>query len=124
MGFFGAVATCFRKYMDFKGRARRPVYWWWMLFYWVTLIGLSVIDENFFRSRGGVFAGLAMLALALPTFAVTARRLHDTDRSGWLQLIGLIPIAGLILIVYLCQRGTEGPNRFGSDDLALAAEFD
>ena len=46
--------------------------------------------------------------------AVGARRLHDTDRSGWWQLLFLVPVLGwIVLIVFWCQRGTEGPNRFG-----------
>jgi uncharacterized membrane protein YhaH (DUF805 family) len=68
---------------------------------------------------------LGVLALFLPTLAAGVRRLHDTDRSGWMMLIVLIPLVGpIILIVFLCQRGTEGANRFGEDDMAAAAAFD
>ena len=62
---------------------------------------------------------LANLALLLPNLAVGARRLHDTDRSGWFLLLVFIPLIGIIiLIVWWCQRGTAGPNRFGPDPLA------
>jgi uncharacterized membrane protein YhaH (DUF805 family) len=126
MGFGGAIKTVFGKYVDFKGRARRPEYWWWILFYTLVLVGLTIVD-TFIAIAGGpaLLSTLASLGLFLPTLAAQVRRLHDTDRSGWMVLIGIIPIVGwIILLVFLCQRGTEGPNRFGSDDLSVAAEFD
>jgi uncharacterized membrane protein YhaH (DUF805 family) len=126
MGFVDAIKTCFRKYVDFKGRARRPEYWWFILFYFIVLTGLSILD-GVMAALGlpGFFGFLGILGLVLPSLAVAVRRLHDTDRSGWMLLISLIPLVGsIIVIVFLCQRGTDGPNRFGSDDLAAAAEFD
>lgn len=126
MGFVDAIKTVFSKYATFSGRARRPEYWWWYLFYFVVLVVLQIIDAVIAVAGGPpLFSLLGVLALFVPTIAVAARRLHDTDRSGWMQLIVLIPLVGfIILIVFLCQRGTDGPNRFGSDDLAAAAEFD
>lgn len=126
MGFGGAIKTVFSKYATFKGRARRPEYWWWYLFYFLVLLGLQIVDGVIAYAGGPpLFSVLGILALFVPTIAVATRRLHDTDRSGWMQLIVLIPLVGaIILIVFLCQRGTDGPNRFGSDDLAAAAEFD
>jgi len=126
MGFGGAIKTVFGKYATFSGRARRPEYWWWYLFYFLVLIGVEIID-GIIAAAGGppVFTLLTVLVFFVPTIAVACRRLHDTDRSGWMQLIALIPLVGfIILIVFLCQRGTDGPNRFGSDDPAVAAEFD
>ncbi len=62
----------------------------------------------------GALSGLIALALVLPQLAVTARRLHDTDRSGWWMLLWLIPIIGwIVILVFLCQRPTPGQNRFG-----------
>ena len=56
----------------------------------------------------------AVAGLLIPSIAVGIRRLHDTDRSGWWQLLGLVPVLGWIaLIVFYCQRGSAGPNRFG-----------
>jgi len=101
-------------------------YWWWILFYVLALVGLSILDAIIAMvGLPALLASLGTLALFLPTLAVQVRRLHDTDRSGWWVLIGLIPLVGwIIILIFLCQRGTEGPNRFGSDDLAMAAEFD
>jgi uncharacterized membrane protein YhaH (DUF805 family) len=126
MGFGGAIKTCFSKYATFRGRARRQEFWWWFLFYYLILFGLSFLDFFITAAGGpGVTSLLAILALFLPTLAAQVRRLHDTDRSGWFILLSFIPLIGIIiLIVFWCQRGTDGPNRFGSDDLSAAAEFD
>ena len=128
MGFGDAIKTCFRKYAVFRGRARRPEYWWWTLFNLLLSIALALVDLAIAGINGPeVLSNLSNLALFLPSLAVGVRRLHDTDRSGWWILLWLIPLIGwIIIIVFLCQRGTEGPNRFGPDggDLALAAEFD
>jgi len=126
MGFGEAIKTCFRKYADFKGRARRPEYWWWYLFLTLVNIGLTIIDLVIAAAGGpGILSSLGSLALFLPWLAVSVRRLHDTDRSGWWMLLLLLLVIGwIILLVFFCLRGTDGPNRFGSDDSALAAEFD
>src|SRR5262249_34988995 len=126
MGFGEAIKVCFGKYAEFKGRARRPEYWWWILFYYLVLIGLSILDAVITAARGpGVVALLPLLVGCLPALGAGVGGLHAADRSAWLLLLGLIPLIGsIILIVFLCQRGTDGPNRFGSDDLAVAAEFD
>ena len=106
MTFGESISTCFSKYADFNGRASQSEFWWWVLFTFLASAAAHIISEP--------LAGLFSLATLLPTLAVGARRLHDTDRSGWLQLIWLIPIFGwIVLIVWLAQEGKE-PNRFGS----------
>ena len=63
--------------------------------------------------------GIFMLATFLPNLAVSVRRLHDTNRSGWWLLIGLIPLIGIIvLIVFFASKGTDGNNDHGADPLA------
>ena len=126
MGFVDAIKICFSKYVDFKGRARRPEYWWWVLFNVLVSIALALVDLGLSAVHvPGILGNLANLVFFLPSLAVGARRLHDTDRSGWWLLLWLIPLIGwIIIVVFLCQRGTEGPNRFGSDDTDVAAEFD
>ena len=131
MGLGTAIATCFRKYVDFTGRARRKEYWYWHLFYWLVIVGLVLLDVIMVRvGAPPVFTFVAVLAILvffLPTLAGTVRRLHDTDHSGWMIFISWIPIVGpIIFIVFMCKRGTEGPNRFGPDPLGadVAAAFD
>jgi uncharacterized membrane protein YhaH (DUF805 family) len=128
MGFGKAIATCFSKYVDFTGRARRKEYWFWHLFYWLVIVGLLVVDAFIAAVHGPpVLTLFALLGLFLPTLAGTVRRLHDTDHSGWMMFVSLIPlVGGIIFLVFMCQRGTTGPNRFGEDPLApgIAAAFD
>ena len=106
MTFGESIRTCFSKYAEFNGRATRSEFWWWALFVILASAAIGIVSE--------VASGVFSLAVLLPYLAVGARRLHDTDRSGWLQLIGLIPLIGwILLIVWYVQEGKE-PNRFGS----------
>jgi uncharacterized membrane protein YhaH (DUF805 family) len=114
MSFGEAISTCFRKYAVFSGRAARPEYWFWVLFQVLLIIVLSIVEGLLFSKPGGVLSSIASLALLLPSLAVGARRLHDTDKSGWWLLIGLVPFIGaIVLVVFFCLQGTMGPNRFG-----------
>jgi uncharacterized membrane protein YhaH (DUF805 family) len=113
MGFGEAISTCFHKYVVFNGRAIRPEYWYFVLFEILVLIVLSIVDGVLFGTPG-VLSSIASLAMFLPALAVAVRRLHDIDKSGWWLLIGLIPLIGpIVLIVFFCQQGTAGANRFG-----------
>ncbi len=136
MNFMDSIKTCFSKYFDFSGRARRSEFWWYYLFF--VLVGIIP------------FVGIVVtLAGLIPYIAVATRRLHDTDRSGWWQLAPAIPlvvgggimaaafasggggdpntvlavlgglgiligaILGIVLIVWLATDTVPGPNRFG-----------
>lgn len=103
MNFGEAIQTCFRKYADFNGTAARPEFWWWVLF---CFLGSAVFTALNLR-LGNAFS----LVTFLPSIAVGARCLHDTDRSGWLQLLGLIPIIGWILLIIWCAEPGK-PNRY------------
>ncbi len=104
-----------RRYADFAGRASRPEFWWFQLinviiYVLILLIGAAVLGF----SGGEIIASLYSLAVFLPGLGVDVRRLHDTNRSGWWVLLGIIPvIGGLVLIVFFASAGTPGPNRFG-----------
>ncbi len=124
MDMVTAVKTVLGKYATFSGRAARPEYWWWVLATVILFFVLGLIDgalvapmmgfEAFEPNAGQPLSVIASLALLVPNLAVAARRLHDTDRSGWWLLLGLIPLIGsLVLIFFLVQKGTEGSNRFG-----------
>lgn len=104
MNFTDAIKTCFNKYVDFEGCASRPEFWWWVLFTVIASAALRTISWN--------LSGLFSLATCLPSIAVTARRLHDTDRSGWFQLLWFIPIIGWIVLIIWCAEAGK-PNRYG-----------
>ena len=115
-----AISYCFRNYVGFKGRAARSEYWYWTLFVYLLLIVAWLIDMTVFGfNTTGVnpMTVLASLATLLPTLAVSARRLHDIDRSGWWALLIFTVIGYIVLIYWACLRGTVGANRFGSDPL-------
>jgi uncharacterized membrane protein YhaH (DUF805 family) len=120
MNFQQAVASVFRNYANFNGRAARSEYWWFVLFSFLVSAVLTLIDGS------GLLSGIWSLIVLLPSLAVGARRLHDTDRSGWWLLIMLVPLIGFIVLIwFFVTRGNDGPNRFGADPLgengALAA---
>ena len=119
MTFVEAIQSGFRNYVNFSGRAPRSEYWFWTLFVLLLVIVTSIID--YIITGGSGFNPITLiveLALFLPGLAVSVRRLHDRDKSGWFLLLFLIPLVGaIILLVWYCQRGTIGPNRFGPDPL-------
>lgn len=106
-----------KKYAVFHGRARRKEYWLFTLVDIVLAAVLALIDHLIGTDgRFGLLSGIYSLLLLVPTLAVTVRRLHDTDRSGWWILLNLIPVVGwLVVIVFLAGAGTPGPNRHGAD---------
>lgn len=118
MGFIEAVQSGFKNYATFTGRARRSEYWWWVLFQLLAVVVPTIfsVGESV-NGQFGLWSGvqiLVSLGLILPTLAVTIRRLHDTNRSGWWLFISLVPIIGSIaLLVFYCLKGTEGPNKYG-----------
>lgn len=101
---------------NFKGRTRRREYWYYRLgvlsFIILPIIAgltLSGIDKEIVRS-------ICVIVHGLLTISVTIRRLHDTERAGWWYLLNFIPIIGdIALLIFMCQKGTEGENRFGRD---------
>jgi len=149
MGFVEAVRTCLRKYVDFNGRARRAEYWWYLLFAILVGFAARLLDRAFAGGapiHQGPISVITSLALLLPSLAVSVRRLHDIDRTGWwivifyvavvvlafvaiaaaftggagiaLAILLAIGALSLWLIVWFVTRGTNGPNRFGPDPLA------
>ena len=123
MTFTEAIRSGFQNYVNFSSRAARSEYWYWVLFAILMSIVSGVIDRVLFpHANVSPINTLVGLALILPGLAVTIRRLHDLDRRGWWIFLPLIPLIGMIwLIVWLCTRGTIGPNRFGPDPLGAPA---
>ena len=161
---WAAVTSCFRQYIGFSGRAARQEYWWWVLFCGVVSVLLHGLEGNAAQGSPGPIGSAWSLLTFLPGVAVTVRRLHDTERSGWwLLLPALVMVvvgvaAGMVaaeiaelgasaratamamspkmlsllfaaaawlvviglFLVWFCERGTAGANRFGADPLAVA----
>ena len=116
-----------KKYVVFSGRARRKEYWYFVLFNLIASIVLALVDGmtgSFDTESGiGLLGAIYALAVLLPSLAVSVRRLHDTDRSGWWLLLAFIPLVGaIILIVFFVLDGTAGDNRFGANPKAADSE--
>lgn len=106
-----AIFTCFKKFADFKGRARRREFWYFELFCVLLSLLLSFINED--------LATLAMLVTLIPNIAVNVRRLHDINRSGWWMLIALVPIVGILLLLFwAAQEGNPSANQYGESPKA------
>jgi uncharacterized membrane protein YhaH (DUF805 family) len=117
--------TVLKKYAVFSGRAQRAEYWYYVLFYILIILALSIIDGvagTFDEQSGiGILGALFVLGTFVPSLAVTVRRLHDTDRSGWWILLNLIPLVGaLVVLIFTCLDGKPGDNRFGPNPKAVA----
>lgn len=115
----------YKRYADFSGRSRRMEYWMFQLFVFGVYIvlallggGIGAAEGNGGGMAGGLFGILILvfwLGTIVPAIAVGVRRLHDQDKTGWLMLLGLVPIANLVLLVFMFLDGTPGPNQYGPD---------
>ncbi|MBL1073326.1 DUF805 domain-containing protein [Nocardia sp. 2] len=122
MGFGEAIKSVLSQYANFNGRARRSELWWWVLGFFLVYFAtailaglLSAIHESL-GIVGMLLYAVVLLGGLVPNLAVTVRRLHDTDKSGWFILLGFIPlVGGIILLVFYCMEGTPGPNQYGPD---------
>jgi uncharacterized membrane protein YhaH (DUF805 family) len=128
MGFVQAITSGFSHYVAFSGRAIRSEYWYWVLFTIIGSIIAGILDTTIFGVdyTGGPTVspldGIFSLVTFLPSLAVSIRRLHDIDRTGWWVLLALTLIGAFVLIYWACQKGTEGPNRFGPDRLGAIGQ--
>ena len=110
MSYFMDAIT--KHYADFSGRARRTEYWMFALFYCLALLAALLLDSLF--GTVALFYVIAIFGLLLPSIAVSVRRLHDLGKSGWFQLIILIPIVGGIwFLVLMCTDGNPANNEYG-----------
>jgi uncharacterized membrane protein YhaH (DUF805 family) len=114
MEFISAVKDAFYKYGSFTGKADRPQFWWFILFLLLGIVVSSLIDKvllgHFFSSAStiGWVSIMWGLFICLPAIAVGSRRLHDTDRSGWWQLLLFAIIIGwIILVIWYCEETYE-----------------
>jgi uncharacterized membrane protein YhaH (DUF805 family) len=92
MNFFDATKHCLRNYATFTGRASRSEFWWFSLFCTLASLAGSIVNDR--------LGGLITLGLLVPALAVSARRLHDLGKSGWWQLVSLVPLVGWLIVLY------------------------
>ncbi|KPL50025.1 membrane protein [Xanthomonas axonopodis] len=117
-----------KRYADFNGRSRRKEYWafalmqFLVLFVFGDLFAIAAVamgNENGPGALAWLICAVMVivcLALIVPAIAVTVRRLHDQDKSGWFYLISLVPYVGaFVLLVFMCIEGTPGPNQYGEN---------
>ena len=113
MQFQESIKTCLNKFADFKGRASRSEFWWFVLFTTIVNFVLGAISDK--------LQGVGALILLLPYLAVAVRRLHDIDKKWYWILIGIIPIDGFFILIYFyVQKSVPTANAFG--DVPAGAE--
>ncbi|PSW14460.1 DUF805 domain-containing protein [Photobacterium rosenbergii] len=107
-----------KNYAVFKGRAQRQEYWYFFLFNIIISVALSMLDSALGNPGAGEGAGaigtVYSLAILIPSIAVGVRRLHDIGKTGWWMLIGLIPLVGvLVLLYFFVQDSQPAANEYG-----------
>ena len=106
-----SIKTCFKKFATFDGRAKKSEFWWFQLF--CLIVELTGIIFDHLMGYEFFFELVAYVIVLLPSLAVGARRLHDTGRSGWWQLLYLTIIGIIVLIVWWVADGDKKKNKFG-----------
>lgn len=120
-----ALFEALKKYAKFEGRANRPQYWYFVLTEFLAFFILEILCVIPFVN---IIAGLALLVLSfgliVPALAVSVRRLHDTNRSGWWLLLYFVPFVGaIVLLVFMCLEGTKGANKYGDEPVVENYKF-
>ena len=114
MNFTQSIAHCFSNYANFNGRAGRSEFWWFFLFVTILEFGADIWDASIGYGETGFYIWFVAVATTVPTLSVGARRLHDLNKSGWLQLI-MITIIGIIpMIFWWAAEGEKKKNKYGA----------
>lgn len=101
-----------KNYANFSGRARRAEYWWFTLFNLLGAVVIAVVAAFIAEALIAV-AVIWILATFLPALALTVRRLHDTNKSGWFYLIAFIPFGSIVIFIFMCIDGDRHANDYG-----------
>ena len=120
VSFIEAIKLGFNNYVTFSGRATRAEFWWFYLIASIGSYGLLFIFGILATVSGSVaIVGIGYVAgiliFSIPQLALSSRRLHDTGRSGWRCLLFMVPFGGIFVLVWWCQKGNAGPNKYGPD---------
>lgn len=110
--FVRAFLKMLANYSDFKGRTSREDFWWAILGNYILTCVLNFI-LRFLGTPGAILAFLVSLALLIPGLAIWTRRLHDINKSGWLQLLAITIVGCIPLIIWATKEGDEGDNQYG-----------
>ncbi|NOX41979.1 MAG: DUF805 domain-containing protein [Alphaproteobacteria bacterium] len=116
MNMGAAVRSCFAKYVTFSGRALRSEYWWFTLFNLLMSVVLNIVDAVVFGSGGqvAILSAIYSLIVLLPAISVMVRRLHDHGRTGWWFFIMLVPMIGMLVLLYwMIVKGSDEANDYG-----------
>lgn len=108
MSFSESISTCLAKYFDFSGRGSRSEYWWFYLFTLLITWGSILVDKT------EILSLIVSLVFLSPGLVAGARRLHDTNRSGWWQLLALTIIGIIPLIIWFASEGNNENNKYGN----------
>jgi uncharacterized membrane protein YhaH (DUF805 family) len=106
-----AYMRALNRYADFSGRTSVGGFWRFVLVNFLVGIALGALAQISWIFV--VLYGIYVIALLIPSLAIAVRRLHDTGRSGWLLLLGLIPIVGFIILIVFYVQPSDGPNEYG-----------
>lgn len=111
--------TVTENYAQFKGRASRGQYWRFMAVNVGLAIIIALVEETLYAGKNSLGTDIYSLLLLIPTIAISVRRLHDINKSGWMYLVSFIPLLGTLWLLYLhVQQGVVGTNKYGEDPLA------
>ena len=105
MGYFEHYVACWKRYAEFSGRSSKKQYWSFFLINLAIAMVVSIISPT--------LGSLYQIAVLLPGISVAVRRMHDIGKSGWVLLLSLIPLVGLILIYWALQDSEQGVNQWG-----------
>lgn len=106
--FTEAISRFFKNYVNFSGRATRSEFWFAILAVFIMTLVLSVLDAAAFGADAAVLSGLFSLGIFIPSIALSCRRLHDLNRSGWHQILSYVfPVGTIGVLIWYCKAGTD-----------------
>lgn len=114
VSFGDAIRLQLQNVFTFNGRASRSAYWWYAFALIIASIVLGAIAGATGSTAFLLLVYIVLLVASLSALSLGVRRLHDSGKSGWLLLLGIIPFfGGIILLIFMCLPGNPGPNQFG-----------
>ena len=126
INFFDSIKICFKKYFVVEGRASRSEYWYWVLFVIILDLFVDYLDATIagvpwleYEKLYGPLGIVLTVITFLPGLAVSVRRLHDVNKSGWWLLISFTVIGLIPLLIWTISKGDSGKNQFGEYPLKL-----